>query len=69
MNVVKTTCLENNLPTHIRENTDFPQQKPWQFLIAEANLEGCNNKNNNIYNNSNNSHPSYFWPANCKIHQ
>ena len=33
--------LGNNLPTHIRENTDFLQQKPRQWLSAEANFEGC----------------------------
>ena len=30
-----------NLPTHIRENTDFSLQKPQQLLSAEANFEGC----------------------------
>ena len=43
MNVVKTKCLGNNLSTYIRENTDFPRQKPRQFQSAEANFEGCNN--------------------------
>ena len=28
MNVVKKKFLGNNLSTHIRENTDFPRQKP-----------------------------------------
>ena len=30
----------NNLPTKIRENTDFSRQKSQQLLSAEANLEG-----------------------------
>ena len=34
-------CLGNNLPTHIRENTDFPWQKPWQLPSAQANFKGC----------------------------
>ena len=33
--------LGNNLPMHIRENTDFPRQKPWQLPSAAANFEGC----------------------------
>ena len=41
MNAVKTTCPGNNLPTYIRENTDFLQQKPRQLPSAEANFEGC----------------------------
>ena len=41
VNVVKTVCFDNNLPTHIRENTDFPQQKPQQLPSAKANFEGC----------------------------
>ena len=41
MTVVKTTCLSNNLLMHIRENTDFPRQKPQQLPRAEANFEGC----------------------------
>ena len=32
--------LSNNLLTHIRENTDFLQQKPQQSLSAKANFEG-----------------------------
>ena len=31
--------LGNNLPMHIRENTDFPEQEPRQLLV---NFEGCN---------------------------
>ena len=33
--------LGNNLPTHVRENTDSSRQKPRQLLGAEANFEGC----------------------------
>ena len=29
------------LPTHIRENTAFSQQKPQQLLSGEENFEGC----------------------------
>ena len=29
-----------NLPTQIRENTDFPQQKPLQLPSVKANFEG-----------------------------
>ena len=36
MNVAKKKCLGNNLPTHIKENPDFP----WQLLSAKANFEG-----------------------------
>ena len=32
--------LGNNFPTHIRQNTDFPWQKPRQLPNAKANLEG-----------------------------
>ena len=32
-------CLGNNLPTHIAENTHFPQQKPRQLQSAKANFE------------------------------
>ena len=41
INVARTTSPRNNLPTHIRENTDFLRQKPRQLLSAEANFEGC----------------------------
>ena len=41
VNVVKTTCLSNDLLMHIRENTDFARQKPQQLLSAKANFEGC----------------------------
>ena len=33
--------LGNNLPMHIRENTDFPRQGPRQLQSAEAHFEGC----------------------------
>ena len=39
VNVVKTICLSNNLSMHIRENTDFPRQKPRQLPSTEANFE------------------------------
>ena len=32
--------IGNNLPTHIRENTDFPRKKPRQLPSAEANFDG-----------------------------
>ena len=38
--MLRQLCLGNYLPTHIRENTDFPWQKPQQLLNAAANLEG-----------------------------
>ena len=31
--------LGNNLPTHTKENTDFPWQKPWHLQSPEANFE------------------------------
>ena len=34
-------CLGNNLPTHIKENTDSFRQKPRQLPSAAANFEGC----------------------------
>ena len=37
----KQFCLGNNLPTHIRENTDLSRQKPQELLSAEANFQGC----------------------------
>ena len=39
MIVVKTICLGNNLPMHIRENLDFPRQKLRQLSSVEANFE------------------------------
>ena len=40
--LLRQFCLGNNLPAHIRENTDFLQQKPQQLLSVEANVKGCN---------------------------
>ena len=40
--LLRQFCLGNSLPTHIRENTDFLQQKSQQLLSVEANVEGCN---------------------------
>ena len=34
-------CPDNNLQTNIKENTDFPQQKPHQLRNAQVNFEGC----------------------------
>ena len=42
MNFLKQFCLSNNLPIHIRENTDFSWQKPQQLPSIKANFEGCN---------------------------
>ena len=36
--LLRQFCLGINLPTHIKENTDFPMQNPWQLLNAEANF-------------------------------
>ena len=36
--LLRQFCLGNNLPTHIKENTDFPRQNPWQLPIAEGNF-------------------------------
>ena len=33
--------LGNNLLTHIRENSDFPQQKPRQLLNGEVSFKCC----------------------------
>ena len=33
--------LCNNQLAHIKENTDFLQQKPWSLPSAKANFEGC----------------------------
>ena len=33
--------LGSNLPMHIRENTDFPWEKPLKLPSAKANFEGC----------------------------
>ena len=32
--------LSNNLPMHIKENTDFLWQKPWQLQSAGVNFKG-----------------------------
>ena len=39
--MLRQFCFVNDLLKHIRENTDFPQQKSQQLLSAEANFEGC----------------------------
>ena len=39
--LLRQFCLCNNLPMHIRENTDFPRQKPRQLPNAEANFQDC----------------------------
>ena len=39
--LLRQFCLGNNLLMHIRENTDFPWQKPWQLSRAEVNFKGC----------------------------
>ena len=39
--MLRQFCLGNNLQTNIKENTDFPQQKPQQLPNAEVNFEGC----------------------------
>ena len=41
MNVVKLIPLGNNLPTHIRENTDFSRQKSRQLPSGEVTFKGC----------------------------
>ena len=41
MNLLRQFLLGNNLATHIRENTDFPWQRPRQLLSAEAKFEDC----------------------------
>lgn len=39
--LLKQFHLGNNLPRHIRENKDFPWQKPQQLLSTKVNFEGC----------------------------
>ena len=39
--LLRQFCLGNNLLTQIRENPDFPQQKPQQLPSADTNFEGC----------------------------
>ena len=34
--LLRQCCLCNNLPAHLIENTDFPQQKPLQSSSGEA---------------------------------
>ena len=41
--LLRQFCLDNKLQMHIKENTDFPQQKPQQLPNAEVNFEGCCN--------------------------
>ena len=36
--LLRQFSLGINLPTHIKENTDFPMQNPWQLLNAEVNF-------------------------------
>ena len=38
--LLRKFCLGNNLPTHIRENTDFPRLSRRQLPRAKANFEG-----------------------------
>ena len=38
--LLRRVCLSNNLPTNIRENTDFPRQNPRQLLSAKAHFKG-----------------------------
>ena len=37
--LLREFCLGSNLPMHIRKNTDFLWQKPWQLPSAEANFK------------------------------
>ena len=39
--MLRQFCLGNSLRTNIKENTDFPQQKPQPLPNAEVNFEGC----------------------------
>ena len=41
--MLRKSCLSNNLPMNIKENTDFLLQKPQQLLSAEVNFEGWRN--------------------------
>ena len=36
---LKQFCLGYNLLTHVRENTDFPWQRPQQLPSAEAKFD------------------------------
>ena len=46
--LLRQFSLSNNLSTQIRENTDFPWQKPQQLPIAEVNFEGCDFGNGGV---------------------
>ena len=37
--LLRQFCLGSNLSMHIRTNTDFLWQKPWQLPSVEANFE------------------------------
>ena len=37
--LLRQFCLGSNLSMHIRTNTDFLWQKPWQLPSVEATLE------------------------------
>ena len=50
MTVVKTTCLSNNLLMHIRENTDFPRQKPQQFQELKPILKAVCKQTISVFN-------------------
>ena len=39
--MLRQFCLGNNLQTHIKEDTDFPQEMPQQLPNAEVNFKGC----------------------------
>ena len=43
--LLRQFCLSNNLPTHIKENIDFFQQKSQQLLSDKANFEDCCSRN------------------------
>ena len=52
--LLRQVCLSNDLLTHIKENTDFLQQKPQQLPSIKANFKGW-------------SHAKYQWITNKKI--
>ena len=39
--LLRQFCIGNNLPTHIKENADFPRQNPRQLPNAEENFKDC----------------------------
>ena len=39
--LLRQFCLGNNLPMHIKENTDFLREKLWELPVVKANFEGC----------------------------